>query len=102
MLRSVQFGGLLILGPLEKPLEIADYVFYCIKNGSERNSEHFNLPRNGSEQNYLVLSVFLRAFVYLPRNGLERNCSAKQRNSDGMNQNFRLFRVPRNNVSLPV
>jgi hypothetical protein len=70
--------GKKILGPLEKPLEIADYVFYCIKNGSERNSEHFNLPRNGSEQNYLVLSVFLRAFVYLSRNGSERNCSAKQ------------------------
>ncbi len=31
-----------ILGPLEKPLEIADYVFYCIKNGSERNFEHFS------------------------------------------------------------
>jgi hypothetical protein len=79
--------------------------FSLLRNVSERNSEHFYLPRNGSDQFWEFFSstkwfrkesrAFLssaewlgtefRAF-FVPRNG---------QNSDGMNQNLRLFRVPR-------
>ncbi len=77
-------------------------------NGSERNSEHFYLPWNGSEQIHEVQSVFslLRncsernsEHFYLPQNGLERNSMLFpfRQNSNGMNQNFRLFHVSQNN-----
>jgi hypothetical protein len=89
----------------------------------ERNSEHFYLPRNVSQRNYEVPSVFSSAkwfrtkseLVYFHRNGFGREFriflfSAERlgtelrafsvlwnrRNSDGMNQNFRLFPVPWN------
>jgi len=43
-----------------------------------------------------------RTSLYLPRNGSERNSECfsfplNRWNSDGMNQNFRLFSVPENN-----
>ena len=54
--RGQELSDLVIVlsaGPQEKPLEIVDFVFYCIKNGSERTpSMHLYLPLNGSEQNY--------------------------------------------------
>ncbi len=40
--------------------------FSLLQNGSERNSEHFFLPRNGSERIYKVPSVFL--FYEMVRN----------------------------------
>jgi hypothetical protein len=47
---------------------------------TERNSEHFSLPRNGFGTEFRDFCV--------PR---------KRRNSVGINQFFRLFRLPRNN-----
>jgi hypothetical protein len=55
--------------------------FYLLRYGSKRNSELFIVRRmTGTE---------FRAFS-VPR---------KRRNSNGMNKNFRLFRLPRNNFS---
>ncbi len=68
--------------PPQKTPKLPIIWFTWIKNCSEGNSEHFYLPRNGSEQKYQVLSVFplyegfrseFRAFFYLLRNVSERN-----------------------------
>jgi hypothetical protein len=68
-------------------------VFFLSQNGSERNSSFFYLQRNGSERNskfFLCYAEWLETEF--------RACSGlrKRSNSDGMSQNFRLFRVPRN------
>jgi hypothetical protein len=42
--------------------------FSPLRNGSELNSEHFYHPRNSSEQNYEVHSVFF--FYEMVRNGI--------------------------------
>ncbi len=78
-------------------LEITNFVFYCIINGSE--------------QTFLSSTKWFRTdfqtFFYLPWNGSERNSeffhSAKQmefRRNESKFCLFRLFRLPRNNFFL--
>jgi hypothetical protein len=94
-----------------------------LRNFMEHNSEHFYLPRNGLERNYdsncffllhngsernseLFLSstewfrtefrVFLSSTEWLGTKFRAFSVLQNRRNSDGMSQNFRLFRVPRN------
>ncbi len=78
--------------------------YFC---STERNSELFSLPRNGSERNPESLLLFLfhsaefqAFFSFAERFGTEfREFSIlrNSRNSAGTNQLFRLFRLPRNN-----
>ncbi len=101
-------------------LEQVSKSFFLALNGSERNSGCFSLLRNGSERNsghFLSSSEWFwtklqssKCFSIL-QNGSERNFELfgmarneilsvdilrNRLNSDGMNQTFRLFRVPRN------
>ncbi len=67
-------------GPLEKPLQIADFVFYCIKNGSKEFRAFFifrGMVRNKITKFWVFFSstkwfgTKFWAFFYLLRNGSE-------------------------------
>ncbi len=80
--------------------EILSLFLHNLRNGLERNSEHFYLPWNGLERSYEVPSVFLFCkmirngipnFFFLPRNGSKLNSEFLYLLRNGSEQNSEHF-----------